>query len=77
MSKVDDLSDSQVVKLALRFHETPAEHPCEHGHPDHALVPGGPCILDHVERYVALQCAGAGLLRDSIKKYLGVDDGSK
>ena len=77
MSKVDDLSDSQVVKLALRFHETPAVHPCEHGHPDHALVPGGPCILDHVERYVALQCAGAGPLRESIKKYLGADDGSQ
>ena len=77
MSKVDDMTEAEVVKAALRFHETPTVHPCEHGHPEHSYLPDGPCILEHVERYVALQCAGVGPLRDSIKKYLGVDDGSE
>lgn len=72
MSKVDDMSDDTVTRLALQFHETPAIHSCEHGHPEHALAPGGACILDHVERHVAIQCAGVGPLRKSIKKYLGV-----
>ena len=71
MSKVDDMTDEEVVKAALRFHAEPATHPYEHGHPEHARVPDGPCLLDHVERYVALQCAGVGPLRESIKKYLG------
>jgi len=72
MTKVDDMSDDTVTRLALRFHNTPATHPCEHGHPEHALSPGGPCILDHVNRYVEMQCAGVGPLRESIKKYLRV-----
>jgi len=71
MSKVDDM------KAALRFHAEPATHPCEHGHPEHSYLPDGPCILEHVERYVAIQCAGVGPLRESIKNYLGADDGSE
>lgn len=73
MSKVDDMTDREVQEAALRFHNTPATHPCEHGHPEHALAPGGPCILDHVERYIAMQCAGVMPLRSAIEHYFRID----
>ena len=73
MSKVDDMTDEELGKAALRFHAEPATHPCEHGHPEHSYLPGGPCILEHVDRYVAMQCSGVGPLRKSISKYLAAD----
>lgn len=72
MSKVDDMTDEEVEKAALQFHKNKAVHLCEHGHPDHALEPGGPCILEHVERYVKLCCAGFGPTRRAITKHFGV-----
>lgn len=72
MSKVDDMTDNEIETYALQFHNNPATHPCEHGHPEHSLSLGGPCILDHAERYVEMQCQGGDTMRLAITNYLRV-----
>ena len=58
MSKVDDMTDEEVERTALQLHQAAAVHLCEHGHPDHAQEPGGPCILDAVNRRLQLELYG-------------------
>lgn len=72
MSKVDDMTDQEIEVSALQFHNNRATHPCEHGHPEHALFLGGPCILDHAQRYVDMQCQGGNTMRLAITNYLRV-----
>ena len=73
MSKVEQINDEELGKVVRRFHAEPATHPCEHVHPEHSYLPGVPCILEHVDRYVAMQCACVGPLRKAISKYLEAD----
>ena len=71
MSKVDDMTPEQLEEVALRFHNHRATHPCEHGHPEHSLEPGGPCLIDAINRYLEGQLYGAKAARRAFHRHFG------